>query len=471
MNRARRLACIFCLCTLALKAQDTTRILSLREVYGLVLANHPIARQASLLPEAARAELRMARGLFDPVLKSGYDEKYFEEKSYWKRWENSLAVPVWFGTDLKAGFDNSQGPFLDSERSTPGQGLSYVGVTVPLGQGLLIDERRATVRQARLLGTLAAAERIKAINKLLLQVNKDYLDWAFTYNRLRWHEESLRLAEVRFEAIRQRVLFGDQPAIDSLEALIEVQNRENIRNQSVLDFSNARLVISNHLWNQDEAPLEITPEVVPTFIGTVSDTVDTTTLNALLDSANKNHPELVKLRTKIQQLEIEKRWAAEKLRPKLNLDYNFLAPRADGLLENGLQPIYQENYKMGVSFRMPLFLREERGKLNLMKIKLTQTEQEQLQTNREITNQVRAAYNELTNLGAQLRIQELQLANAEMLLDGELYRFANGESFLFLVNNRENAVINSRIKVAELRAKYGKSRAFLQWSAGQLIAE
>ena len=45
----------------------------------------------------------------------------------------------------------------------------------------------------------------------------------------------------------------------------------------------------------------------------------------MLDSANSNHPELVKLRTKLRGLEIEKRWAAEKLRPKLNLDYNFLA--------------------------------------------------------------------------------------------------------------------------------------------------
>lgn len=470
MKRSRLLV-LLTLCTLLATAQDSTRTLSLREVYRLVLDHHPVAKQAALLPDAARAELRMARGMFDPVLKSGFDEKNFEGKEYWKSWENSLVVPVWFGTDIKAGFDNSRGPYLDSERVTPGQGLSFLGVSVPLGQGLLIDERRATVRQAQLLGTLAAAEQVKVINKLLLQVNKDYLDWTYAFTRLQWHEESLRLAEVRFDAIRMRVLFGDQPAIDSLEALIEVQNRENIRNQSLLDFTNARLIMSNHLWSPEGAPLEMTAEVVPTFEGTVIDTLDAVSLNAMLDSANSNHPELVKLRTKLQGLEIEKRWAAEKLRPKLNLDYNFLAPRADGLLENGLQPIYQENYKMGLSFRMPLFLREERGKLNLMKIKMNQTEQEQLQTNREITNQVRAAYNELNNLGLQLRIQQQQLENAEKLLAGELYKFENGESFLFLVNSRENAVINSRIKLAELKAKYGKSRAFLSWSAGRLIAE
>jgi outer membrane protein TolC len=309
------------------------------------------------------------------------------------------------------------------------------------------------------------------INKLLLQVNKDYLDWAFTAARLRWHEESLQLAGERFEAIRQRVLFGDQPGIDSLEALIEVQNRENIRNQSQLELNNARLMLSNHLWDPEGRPVDLAADVDPTFDGSVSDTVDSAALNALLDSANSNHPELVKLRVKLQQLEIEKRWAAEKLRPKLNLDYNFLAPRADGLFENGLQPIYRDNYKMGVSFSMPLFLREERGKLNLMKIKLNQTEQEQLQTNREIANNIRAAYNELTNLSLQLRIQEQQLENAENLLACELYRFENGESFLFLVNNRENAVINSRIKLAELRAKYGKSRAYLDWAAGSIIAK
>ncbi|MBK7911859.1 hypothetical protein [Candidatus Pollutiaquabacter sp.] len=48
------------LCTLLATAQDSTRSAFTSEVYRLVL-DHPVAKQAALLPDAARAE-RMAAG-------------------------------------------------------------------------------------------------------------------------------------------------------------------------------------------------------------------------------------------------------------------------------------------------------------------------------------------------------------------------------------------------------------------------
>lgn len=450
---------------------DSLSLLTLEDVYGLVLTNHPIARQAQLLPDYAKAEIRTARGAFDPLLKSDYNNKEFKGEEYWNVWQNSLAVPTWYGVDFKVAYDQSDGKYLDPEEITPSNGLSYVGFSVPIGQGLLIDNRRATLRQAQLLTTKATADKVKAINKLLLQVNKDYWDWSFTYQRLLLHRESLGLATQRFEAIRNRVILGEQAAIDSLEAFIEVQNRENTLSQSAMEYSNARLVFAVHLWNTEGEPVEPGISVVPQSGSDGLPSLTVLPLEQLLDTARLQHPDIITMQVRIDQLEIERKLAAEKLRPKLNLDYNFLAPGTSLFSSaDAYSPIFTDNYKFGVNFSMPLFLREERGKLGATKIKLEQTRFQQQQLSRDILNQVRASYNEMSTLSQQILVQESLQVNADKMLQGELTKFAEGESFLFLVNNRENAVINSQIKLAELRTKYAKSIAQINWAAGNLIS-
>ncbi len=446
--------------------QDSLRM-TLPDYYRLILQYHPLARQAANLPEMARKEIRTARGAFDPVLKSVYEEKKFDQKNYWSIWESGLVVPVWTGADLKVAYDQNNGRFLDDQFVVPEEGLSYFGISVPLGQGLLIDQRRASLRQAQQLEKMAEAERVKAINKLLLNAAKSFWDWQFTYRRLQFHEEGVRLATQRFEAVRGRVLFGDLPAIDSLEAYIEVQNRRGILLQSQVEFQNARLIASNFLWNENQEPVEISANLIPAADALEKDAMNAVQRDMLLELAKVNHPELLKLEAKLSQLDIEKRLAQEKLRPKLNFDYNFLSgtqPWSADVQQFSLN----NNYKMGFTFSMPLFLREERGKLGLTRLKIQQTGYDQKQITREILTDINTAWNELNTLKDQVTIQEEQTSNAAKMLDAELFRFNNGESSIFLVNTRENALVNARIKLAELSAKYEKSKAMLLWAAGVL---
>lgn len=447
--------------------QDSLRM-RLTDFYRLILQYHPLARQAANLPDMARKEIRTARGAFDPVLKSVYEEKKFDQKNYWSIWESGLVVPVWTGADVKIAYDQNKGRLLDDQFLVPEEGLSYFGISVPLGQGLLIDQRRASLRQAQQLEKMAEAERVKAINKLLLTAAKSFWDWQFTYRRLQFHEEGVRLASQRFEAVRGRVLFGDLPAIDSLEAYIEVQNRRTILLQSEVDFQNARLIASNFLWDENQQPVKILPALVPVSDASERDTMHAVERDLLLELAKINHPELIKLQAKRTQLEIEKRLAQEKLRPKFNFDYNFLSEGQPGSADIQ-QFSLNNNYKMGFTFSMPLFLREERGKLGLARLKIQQTTYDQQQITRDILTDINTAWNELNTFKEQVVIQEEQTRNAALMLDAELFRFNNGESSVFLVNTRENALVNARIKLAELQAKYEKSKAVLLWAAGVLF--
>jgi outer membrane protein TolC len=63
-------------------------------------------------------------------------------------------------------------------------------------------------------------------------------------------------------------------------------------------------------------------------------------------------------------------------------------------------------------------------------------------------------------------LYEASIVNFQKLADGEDTRFRGGESSMFLVNARENKLIESQLKLRELQAKYFKTEAAVKWAAG-----
>lgn len=445
--------------------EDSLSGLTVDLFYEIILANHPVVKQAQLLDDQAQQEIMYARGFFDPKIESRFDAKEFEDKNYYQIWDNALKVPVWFNTDLKLGYERNSGQFLNEENSLPDDGLIYAGISVPIGQGLLIDSRRATLRQAQLMSGIADAEIIKMINKILLQATKDYWNWYLAYYNLQLFEEAVELADTRFRAVRNNVVLGDYAPIDSVEAKIALQNRMVDRRQALLEFQNAGLILSNHLWEEDGTPLQVTDSAFPRQQSISGDELlNQEMLDELISLAEKNHPELVKLNLKRQQLEVERRLRRENLKPVLNLNYNFLNTAGSSLNRNG--QFFTNDYKMGIEFAFPIFLRKERSKLQLTNLKITDNNLTQVQTRREIINLVNTSYNDIQNLVSILDMQQQMVNNYERLLSAELLNFRSGQSSLFLVNSRETKLIESRTKLLSLEVKYQKAKANLLWAAG-----
>jgi outer membrane protein TolC len=81
---------------------------------------------------------------------------------------------------------------------------------------------------------------------------------------------------------------------------------------------------------------------------------------------------------------------------------------------------------------------------------------------------VRNYYNETFQLQNQLDQYQQNYVAFNTLLRNEELRFTNGESSLFMINSRENKVMETQEKLVELRIKYFKSYYAIQWSAGLL---
>jgi len=441
---------------------DSLKIFSLDDYLDLVLNYHPVVRQAELLDELAQTELLYARGFFDPKIESEFQTKRFDEKQYYRLLDNVLKIPVWTNTDLKLGYERNSGSFLNEENTLPENGLLYGGISLPVGRGLFIDERRAAVKQARLMQDMANAEKVKMINKIFLTAIKDYWSWFNAYQNLQILQDGVRLAEVRFRAIKQNVLLGDYAPIDSVEAKITLQNRLVEANEANLDLENTRLILSNHLWNKDSEPLELSPEAQPVWFGLTVIPEKT----YFIEEARLRHPELQKLGLKLQTLEIDRKLQTEFLKPEININYNFLnlpAISNDNGREGGL---FTNDYKFGMEFAFPIFLRKERAKLRKTNLKLVQTNYELSQSRQEILNTINTSYNSLTTFYQQLDLQEDMVQNYQRLLNAEILNFNNGLSSLFLVNTRETKLLEARAKLVDLQTKTQKSLIQLYWASG-----
>lgn len=447
---------------------DTSKIFELEDLQMLVFRYHPVIKQAALLSESARANVLQSLGYFDPELKAGFARKLFGNTEYYYKWNSELKIPLWLaGADLKVGYDRNVGSYVNPESRTNSQGLSAVGLSIPLGQGLLIDARRNTLRQAKIMVEYAEAERLKQINAVWYGAAKDYWNWYYAYKQFALINEGLKLAERRFTALSRQTLMGDKPAIDSVEAYITVQERIIQKEKMKIELQNAQLVLSNHLWNENGNPLELPLDAVPENIDAARAKPNPLLLDTLIGQAANEHPELVKLRTKGAQLAVERSYRQELLKPKLNVMGNLISSRTDF---NSVIPGYYDfnwsNYKVGIEFAFPLFLRSERGKLREVKIKQQELNFDLQQYGRTIRNDITTSYNDLSAYAAQLAVQIKSIQNQQILVTGENQKFNLGESTLFLINSRETKLIDMKIKQESMVAGYQKTLAELYYKAG-----
>jgi len=451
-------------------AQPDTAVFSALTFYELIRQYHPIVKQANLFGDEAQAVLLQARGAFDPKLTSYYDRKEFGNALYFDHWRNKLAVPIWYGgVDLTVSYDRNSpaGQYINPEERTPASGLTGVGINVPIGQGLFIDDRRNTIRQARLSLNLAEADRLKQLNKTLFDAAKAYWEWYLAAQQQRLLTEGYDLASRRFQGLRQRALLGDAAIIDTTEALITVQDRLVQRQQADVDELNARLRVSLYLWNDAGQPVELPRTARPQEPVVLAS--DPALLSQLLEQAAERHPELLKLTAKNQQLTLEERFRRAMIQPQVMLSASLLSetPRLDQ--PYGLSDYYSfrpQNYKISFDFVFPLFLRKERGKLREVQIKNREVVLERQQVGRDIGNTVQVAYNQLQAFVQQSVTQQQVIQNQQRLLQAEQQKFDIGESSLFLVNARETKLIDLLIKGEELKTKFQKAVAELYYVAG-----
>lgn len=453
---------ILCLIQLRGWAQlDSTRQLALEEFYELVRTHHPMAKQAQLIIQRGDAVVSQARGAFDPKLISEFQTKQFEGKGYYDVWDSYVKVPTVLNVDLKAGYERNSGQYLNPEHNVPSDGLYYAGISVPIGQGLIHNQRNIDLKKGMAEQKNLVSQAHAVYNNLLLDANYVYWNWFESFQKMRVAEASLELMSERYEGIRAAVVNGDKAAIDSVEALIQVQSWRNELKKSKLEYQNAGLQMENFVWDSTRI-FESHPD-------TIWQRQDVLVVDEYVNFAVSNHPDLNAMQADLLALELDKKLAAENIKPVLNLNYNFLMA-TNGSTETSMAGL-SNNYKGGFEFSFPLLIRKERAKLKQAKIKLDEGSLKLTSKSRAVTNKVFQSYGKIIVLLEMLEEQRLIVENYQRLLEGERTKFDNGESSVFLVNSRENKKIAAELKLVHLEADYGRAIGMVNWSSSYFVAQ
>jgi outer membrane protein TolC len=390
-----------------------------------------------------------------------WDQKSFDDKNYYSLLSGGVKVPTWYGVEFKAGYDRNTGQFLNDSDALPDAGLIYGGVSVPIGQGLLIDERRAELRKAKIFVESSVQEQNILLNDLIFNAIEQYLKWQEAYFNRNIAIEGEEFADVRLDGMINSFVNGDKPAIDTLESFISLQSRQLERAKAEQDLMVNRLGLNNFLWIEGEVPLELQDFIAP-------ENIDITFFEPVVDSIAirqdelvNDHPEILTYEFKIETLDVEERLNREYLKPDVRIDYNPLYEA-----NTTFMPV--NNYKVGISAAYPLFQRKERGKLAMTRVKIQDTQFDMGLKRQELQVKLDTYYGLQGQLEGQNVLLDATVENYRRMLVAENRKFEIGESSIFLINSREVKYLESRYKLIEARSKLIRSRLIYLLFSGQL---
>lgn len=428
-------------------------VLDVKTFAKQVATEHPDAQIASLGPRFANYNLMAARAKVQPSFSYHSDQKRYAGNNYWNIVGGGITVPTVTGLEFYGHFDRISGDYTNPEQFLPDRGLYAAGFKLPLLRGLVFNDYQFGIASGKIGVKQADWKNVADLNNVLLKSLKAYWDWTLAYNEWKVNEKA---ESISYSQLRQTIasaLLGERPIIDTLEAHLQWANRAIVTNESRIAYQKFKQGVLNHIWDtalfRAIEQERVFPPVLQDFgLGEIlpADSLE----NARM--VQNRHPELQMLNLQSSLLEKEKRYRMNSLLPKVDFKYNFL-------FEENSIPVAFNNfgndyYKAGLQIEIPLLLRQERA--DYQRVKLRQEVLDlRLQTQtRYLSTELNAIYREYNlnkeNLFLLTKVTEDYLK----MLEAEETRFSNGESSVFIINQRENMYFQSKLKLIQTEVKW-----------------
>lgn len=440
-------------------AQDSLKISS-AEFINIVKNYHPLALKYQLQNKMAAAEITKARGGFDPVLAGKLGEKNIDGTKYYEQKNLELGIPTWYGIDVHGSYNHLDGQKLNNS-DTKG-GLYQFGVTIPLAKNLLYDKRRAMLDQAKFGLKMTEAEQAVLTNELLLEAENTYWEWVQNYEIYRLKTQIVENNKERLKLTRKTFEFGEKPAIDTIEALSQLQSFELQQKDAFLNFVKSTQQLQLFLWKDNQQFYELSAIIYPS--DNLEQHLAYNDFEFLIHDVEakeiSSHQSILYYQQKQNILESERRLKWQSFLPKLDFTYNFFNKEN---YSTDFLPLFDNNFQYGLKLEIPVFQREARANYEQAKLKLSQNELDTNMKMRELDVKIETYKNEMLNYYTQIDLSRKNLQNYRKLLYAEETRYTNGESSLFLINSRENKVIEAQEKFISIRTKFLKSFNKLKW--------
>ena len=453
----RRLAALLWLILLGLgPAGVQAAPLTLDEVLRSSAQHSPAIIEAMARERAAAGREVSANGAFDLVFEAEAQARplgYYDGATF----ESKLTSPLRDnGGNLYGGYRVSRGAFAsyDGKGYTNQLGEVKVGALFSLMRDRLVDERRTA------LGIAAADVELARLDRELVAVGVQrramaaYQQWVAAGNRVAIYRELLGLATERQTSIDRQIALGARPAI------LGVENRQNIvrRNSLLVRAEQDLAVAANALsffWRDELGQPRIPgPERLPDQLPSLRPVgLEPSVL------VRPDRPDLAAIFTRLDQLDARLRLAENQIEPRLDLRVE--ASKDIGAIGiGGLTRTPAEGF-VGLRFAVPLQRRQAQGRIAEVK-----AEQEALQARRRLLeDQIQVEVKGLAvQVDASARLVTLAEEESRLsasMADAERRRFTLGASDFIVVNLREEAAADARLRLVDAQFRESSANAEL----------
>jgi outer membrane protein TolC len=333
---------------------------------------------------------------------------------------------------------------------------------------LLIDERRVAVKTADLKWQAAKAKQENSINELLYEASLLYWEWFRSFHTLETWKATLENAKQRYKATQGIVRTGERPMIDTVDAGVQLQNLTLGKLQAEAEWQKQRIQLAAFLWDDEQATYGLPDYTLPPLLK----------VNALPDPSplipaegdRFSHPYLEQLAFVSKEIDLQKKWATDRFKPTVQLQYMPLAEAVGSPL---LSQFSLNNYKWGMEVKVPLLFRKERADLQLAKVRDLENTLEIADKQAQLRAKLNANYAMWNNYRDQVSVSFTTVQQYQQLYEAEARLFAIGESTLFMVNLRELAYLQAKLKLVDVITKYNVTLSDIHYAAGKmaLLAE
>ncbi len=442
-------------------ADADTNTLSLAEVEASVERAFPILVAARADQDIADAELRSARGGFDPALRSRLDLGVF---GYYvnQRLDTYIEAPtpLW-GTTFYGGYRLGVGkiPDYDGKYQTNSEGEVRAGAKIPLLRDGYTDRRRVAIGKASLGIEIASLAVKQQRIELLRAARQRYWEWVAAGLRVEIAEGLLRVATERDAVVAGRVARGDLPAVERIENARAIAQRESQLAAARRTLQQSTIELSLYVRDTDGNPVLVSsdhrmaqlpePEAHATW---------TDDLNVVMD----RRPEPRRFTLMQRQGDLELKLARNQVLPALDVMFWVSKDFGDGTASR--VPVQGD---FSVVLDVPLLLRQQLGRIDASRAMLRRVDAQLRYARDRVSADLRDATSAITAATDRFTATRKERTLARDLERLEKQRFELGDATLFMVNLREQATIEAALREVDALADYHKAVAAYQAAAAR----
>lgn len=443
-------------------AADTTP-LDASELLASVNRSFPLIETARRERDAAAGAALEARGAFDLKLKASGEglQSYYDNERVKATIEQPLAP---FGMTLYGGYRIGRGEFAsyDTKALTLDNGELNAGLALPLLRDRSIDLRRADLRAADIGVNVATQSLEKARLSYFKDALKQYWDWVAAGRQLAVARALLELAERRDVDLQTAVGLGQLAPVERTDNARAILQRRSALVTAQRGVEATSISLSLYYRGPDGRPVRPEADRLPPLLPAPAP-LTTEDEERGIEDALSRRPEVLGLRFKRSQQEVEARLAGNARLPSLNLF-------ADVSRDYGEGPITRRGNELaaGLFFELPVQRRKASGKLLQAQAKLASIDAELRFAQDRVRSDVQDAASAVRAAYASVALVRQELTIARELESLERDRFQLGDSTQFLVNLRELNTADAAFREVKVLADYQKALAEFEAASGRL---